>query len=127
MAAKRKKTDDGSKASAPTFEQALERLEAIVEELEAGRAGLNESLAHYEEGIRLLKRCYGMLEAAEERIAVLSGFDSEGNPITEPFDDADDKAGSLEAKARARSRRRSHASGKRRSGEDQVDDRGALF
>lgn len=70
----------------PTFEQALERLEAIVHQLEDGQIGLEESLARYEEGVALLKRCYGILETAEQRVALLTGVDGDGNAVTEPFD-----------------------------------------
>ena len=72
--------------NAPTFEQALERLEQIVHQLEEGQVGLEESLARYEEGVKLLKRCYAILQQAEKRIELLTDVDEEGNPITEPFD-----------------------------------------
>jgi len=72
---------------APSFEQALERLEAIVQRLEDGELGLDEALAQYEEGVGLLRRSYDLLGQAERRIEVLGGVDAEGNPITEPFDD----------------------------------------
>ncbi len=74
-------------APQPTFEQALAELEQAVHDLEEGRIGLAESLARYEQGVRLLKLCHGMLESAERRIEVLLGVDAEGNPVTAPFDD----------------------------------------
>jgi exodeoxyribonuclease VII small subunit len=69
------------------FEDALERLEEIVHSLEEGNVGLNESLERYEEGIKLLRQSYELLQRAERRIELLSGVDAEGNPITQPFDD----------------------------------------
>jgi exodeoxyribonuclease VII small subunit len=69
------------------FEDALERLEEIVHSLEEGDIGLNESLARYEEGIKLLRQSYELLQRAERRIELLSGVDAEGNAITQPFDD----------------------------------------
>ncbi|MEX0711022.1 MAG: exodeoxyribonuclease VII small subunit [Pirellulales bacterium] len=72
----------------PSFEEALARLEAIVELLEEGEIGLADALARYEEGVALLKQCYGLLEHAERRIELLSGVDAQGNPITAPFDDS---------------------------------------
>ena len=69
------------------FEDALERLEEIVHSLEEGDIGLNESLERYEEGIKLLRQSYELLQHAERRIELLSGVDAEGNPITQPFDD----------------------------------------
>jgi exodeoxyribonuclease VII small subunit len=88
-----------------TFEQALVRLEAIVQQLEDGRTDLASSLAGYEEGVRLLRQCHQLLEKAERRIEILAGVDSTGAPITEPFDD--ESTLSLEEKAQTRSKRRS--------------------
>jgi exodeoxyribonuclease VII small subunit len=87
----------------PTFEQALAQLEEIVHELEEGQIGLNEALARYEQGVKLLRQCYELLQRAERKIELLSGLDAEGNPVTEPFRD---DALSLDEKAQSRSRRR---------------------
>lgn len=89
----------------PTFEQALVRLEAIVQQLEDGRTDLASSLAGYEEGVRLLRQCHQLLEKAERRIEILAGVDAAGGPITEAFDD--ESTLSLEEKAQTRSKRRS--------------------
>jgi len=56
-----------------TFEGALARLEAIVENLESGELGLEESLAAFEEGVTLSRRCSTQLEDAERRIEILVG------------------------------------------------------
>lgn len=87
-----------------SFEEAAERLEKVVHELEEGSLGLDESLARFEEGIALLRRCHELLQRAERRIEMLTGVDAQGNPITTPLDDA---ALSLDQKAEHRSRRRS--------------------
>lgn len=55
-----------------SYEQAVSRLEAIVERIESGEIGLDESMALYEEGVKLGKRCREALLAAEQRIEVLS-------------------------------------------------------
>ncbi len=69
---------------APSFEQALERLETIVSELEGGALTLEESLARYEEGMRLSQRLSRTLDEVEKRIERLTG---EGEPpATEPFE-----------------------------------------
>ena len=86
----------------PTFEQALAALERIVHDLEEGRLGLAESLAKYEEGIKLLKNCYTQLEQAERRIELLTGVDAAGNPVTQPFDDQSTLARQDEGKPRSR-------------------------
>jgi exodeoxyribonuclease VII small subunit len=71
-----------------TFEQALAELERIVRELEDGQTGLESALASYEKGVGLLKRCYGQLREAEQRIVQLTGVDAEGRPVLQPFEHA---------------------------------------
>jgi exodeoxyribonuclease VII small subunit len=56
----------------PSFEQALARLEQIVQELEGGELTLEETLSRYEEGSRLAGECARRLEEAEQRIRILS-------------------------------------------------------
>jgi len=58
-------------AEETTFEQALERLEAIVDRLEQGDLPLEEALAVFEEGVVLTRRCAGELDTAERRIEEL--------------------------------------------------------
>ncbi|MDD5135914.1 MAG: exodeoxyribonuclease VII small subunit [Candidatus Omnitrophica bacterium] len=53
------------------FEDALKRLEKIVEELEGGDLSLDESLEKYEEGIRLSKTCAKKLEIARKKVEIL--------------------------------------------------------
>jgi exodeoxyribonuclease VII small subunit len=69
-----------------TFEQALAELERVVRELEDGKIGLEEALAFYEQGVALLKSCYGQLRKVELRILELTGQDEEGNPLTKAFE-----------------------------------------
>ena len=113
-----------------SFEQALARLEQIALSLEDGNLGLDESLQCYEEGVKRLKTCHRLLEQAERKIELLSGVDSEGNPITQPFDD---EASTLEEKAETRSRRRSSSAPRVRKGkstddeEDRLDEPPRLF
>lgn len=84
---KRALAENPSSTECPSFEQALAALEKIVHDLEDGRLGLTESLARYEEGVKLLKQCYLQLEQAQRRVELVTGIDSAGNPITRPFDD----------------------------------------
>jgi len=72
--------------SAPTFEQALERLERIVAELERGEIELAAALAEYEEGIKLLAHCRRLLDDADRKVAILTGVDQDGEAKTAPFD-----------------------------------------
>jgi exodeoxyribonuclease VII small subunit len=69
-----------------TFEQALAALEQTVRQLEDGQVGLEESLACYERGIGLLRRCYAQLQQAEQKIVLLAGTDAAGAPVTQPFE-----------------------------------------
>ena len=69
-----------------SFEQALADLEQIVRALEDGQVGLEDSLARYEKGVGLLKRCYGQLRQAEQRIQLLAGVDEEGKPVARTFE-----------------------------------------
>lgn len=119
----------------PSFEQALARLEQIVQQLEDGRTDLGASLAGYEEGVKLLRQCHALLERAERRIELLSGVDADGKPLTQPFDD--EATISLEEKAQTRSKRRStkksaaadasDAGNSASAGGDSVDESGTLF
>lgn len=77
----------------PTFEQAIAELEKVVRDLEDSQLGLEESLARYEQGVGLLKRCYGMLREAEQRVLLLTGVDEEGQPVLQPFQPAPAEAG----------------------------------
>jgi exodeoxyribonuclease VII small subunit len=74
----------------PAFEESLAELEAIVHDLEEGQLGLAESLARYEEGVRHLKHCYQVLEAAERKIELLMGVGEDGSALTAPFDESDE-------------------------------------
>jgi exodeoxyribonuclease VII small subunit len=61
-----------SKTSEPTFESALERLEQIVGEMEGDKLVLEDLLARYEEGTRLVKVCQQRLDSAERRIELIA-------------------------------------------------------
>lgn len=99
-----KKANSTETPSTPSFEEALGGLEQIVHRLEGEEIGLNEALANYEEGVKLLRHCYQLLEGAERKIELLSGVDADGNPVCAPLEDT---ALSLDEKAQRRSRRRS--------------------
>ncbi|MBU6156821.1 MAG: exodeoxyribonuclease VII small subunit [Alphaproteobacteria bacterium] len=65
MAREDRKADDISKLS---FEQALQQLEGIVQQLEKGQVPLEESIAFYEKGTALKAHCEAKLRDAEARI-----------------------------------------------------------
>lgn len=91
------------------FEQALQRLEGVVKQLEQGDLELEKSLELYEEGIRLSRLCHAKLEAAEGRIEMLvkdargeAARDRKGQPRTQPLP-APESPGSAGAANRGRS------------------------
>ncbi|MFO0788916.1 MAG: exodeoxyribonuclease VII small subunit [Pirellulales bacterium] len=102
-----KKNSSPREECASSFEESLVELEKIVAELESGKLGLSDALARYEEGVRHLKGCQQLLDAAERKIELLSGVDAEGNPITTPFNEGD--VDSIEGKAASRKQRRTTA------------------
>lgn len=66
------------------YEEALSRLEYITEQLEKGDLTLDEALAFFEEGIKLVKICSKMLDEAEGKIEILTK-DLEGNITIKDF------------------------------------------
>jgi exodeoxyribonuclease VII small subunit len=76
-----------------TFEQALKRLEEIVEALETEDLDLDKSLQFFEEGVSLSRHCNQQLQAAEKRIDILLRK-ADGTLAAEPFVLHDDPSGS---------------------------------
>ncbi|MBN8919656.1 MAG: exodeoxyribonuclease VII small subunit [Rhizobiales bacterium] len=73
-------------ASTLTFEAALKELEQIVQRLERGDVPLEESVAIYERGEMLKRRCEDLLRQAEARVEKIT-LDASGHPAgTEPLD-----------------------------------------
>jgi exodeoxyribonuclease VII small subunit len=68
------------------FEKALAELETIVQKLERGDVALEESVAIYERGEALKRRCEELLRQAEARVEKIT-LDASGKPAgTEPLD-----------------------------------------
>jgi len=65
-----------------TYEQALEHLEAIVDQIESGDVGLDQTVSAYETGVKLKKRCEELLSRAEQRVEAirLDGAPSDAEP-----------------------------------------------
>ncbi|MGQ9485813.1 MAG: exodeoxyribonuclease VII small subunit [Desulfosoma sp.] len=75
--AKRKKTE--------SFEEAMKRLEEIVDKLEKGDLPLEEAMEAFTEGVSLVRQCHEKLEEAEKKVQMLvQGED--GRWIATPFD-----------------------------------------
>lgn len=69
------------------FEGSLDALEQLVEKMEHGDMSLEESLAAYERGVGLYRRCQQALEQAELRVRLLS--DPADPASAEPFQPPD--------------------------------------
>src|SRR5690606_19581120 len=68
------------------YEQAVERLEQLIERIESGEIGLEESLQQYETGMALIQRCRAILTQAERKIAELT-IDDAGEVQAEADED----------------------------------------
>ena len=66
------------------FEDAFQKLEAIVKKLEDGNLSLEESLKAFEEGVRLSRLCSKKLDEAEKKVEILLK-DNEGHLVSKPF------------------------------------------
>jgi exodeoxyribonuclease VII small subunit len=70
------------------FEKALQQLEKIVNTMESGELGLEDSLSQFEQGIKLAKTCQDTLSNAESRVEQL--IEKNGLQQTIPFEDVDE-------------------------------------
>ncbi len=112
--AKRKTTDENEDVP---LEAAMSELAEIVARMESGQATLDESLAQFERGMQLLRSCHQKLDAASQKIEILTRMNADGVESA-PFD------------ARATLQKESPAADKRRkpsSSEQDDDDAGLLF
>lgn len=66
-----------------TFEEALKRLEEVVQKLEDGDVPLEEAIDLFQEGMALSKRCSQQLDKAEQRIEML--MEENGEWTKKPF------------------------------------------
>jgi len=103
MKSKRKAAEPVLAKNGLTFEQAIQRLEKIVADMEGAELPLEDVLKKYEEGTRLVRFCGQKLEEAEKKIELLTRK-ADGSIALEPFDneqkDEDDEAPSPTNKLR---------------------------
>ena len=70
------------------FEATLKELENLVKQMESGDLGLEESLAAFERGVKLTRKCQAALKNAELRVRVLTENDDfedlDPEPLSEP-------------------------------------------
>lgn len=68
------------------FEASMLRLEEIVGLLERGDAPLDQAMKLFEEGAKLLRECTAQLDAAEQKVTILTAGE-DGKPQERPFDE----------------------------------------
>jgi exodeoxyribonuclease VII small subunit len=79
----------------PDFEQALAELEQLAARLESGELPLDQALATFEQGVKLTRRCQTALQAAQQRVQILTRqgdtarleeFDPDAGPASDDED-----------------------------------------
>ncbi len=73
------------KKSTTLFEDSLEELEQLVEQMEQGDISLEESLKSFERGVKLTRTCQKALQDAEQKVQIL--LEKNGEQTLEPFND----------------------------------------
>ncbi|MFA6450656.1 MAG: exodeoxyribonuclease VII small subunit [bacterium] len=70
------------KDKAASFEESIEKLQELVESIESGGLGLEETIAKYEEGGKIIKACREILDKAELKISKLVENTDRQEPFT---------------------------------------------
>ena len=97
MKATKKIANPAAAASGPSFEQAIQRLEKIVADMESAELPLEDVLKKYEEGTRLVRFCTAKLDEAEKKIELLTKK-ADGSVALKSFEvdeEGDDKEAKL--------------------------------
>jgi exodeoxyribonuclease VII small subunit len=82
----------------PSFEQTLADLETLVARLESGELPLDQALAAFEQGVKLTRACQGALQAAQQKVQILTQQGTEARladfrTAADAHDDSDDADG----------------------------------
>src|SRR2546428_13195034 len=78
------------------FEKAMDRLEAIVEQMESGKLPLEDLIVRYEEGMNLVKVCQERLANAEQKIEIIAR-NTAGKTFVKNFEPTPETAGQTES------------------------------
>jgi len=92
MTAKKAQSGTGT-GKRRSFEDAIERLEKIVQEMESGSLSLEDMITRFEEGQKLVGQCSKRLNEVERRIEVLMKKDDETQTAPFPPEEAEGDAG----------------------------------
>ena len=87
--ARRKSQSEDAESDAPqdlSLEDAMTEVASIVSGLESGKETLDESLARFERGMKLLRVCHSKLDVAAQRIEIVTQISSDGDVKTAEFD-----------------------------------------
>ena len=84
---KKTKSEKEAAEKEQTFEESLEELENIVDQLERGQLTLDESIETFEKGMKLALLCNQKIEDSEKKIEVL--MEKSGKLVTVPFNEVD--------------------------------------
>lgn len=116
--AKRKLQPELNEGGEIALEPAMAELAQIVSRLESGQETLDESLAQFERGMALLRVCHRKLDAAAQRIELVTRLSATDDVETVDFD----ATSTLQKNAAADAARAN-----RKAGKDQADDDGGLL
>ncbi|MFL6583940.1 MAG: exodeoxyribonuclease VII small subunit [Chthoniobacterales bacterium] len=81
------------------FERAMDRLESIVDEMEAGKLMLEDLIVRYEEGMKLVGVCQERLASAEKRIEIITRNHA-GKPVVKEFEPGGETSSPAEREAK---------------------------
>src|SRR2546428_8978762 len=84
------------KPAEQSFEKAMDRLEAIVEQMESGKLPLEDLVVRYEEGMNLVKVCQERLASAEQKIEIIAR-NSAGKTFVKNFEPTQQEAAQTES------------------------------
>jgi exodeoxyribonuclease VII small subunit len=90
MAKKKSSSDEieGNEVQNQSLEESMAELASIVSRLESGQETLDESLAQFERGMKLLRTCHSKLDVAAQRIEIVTQMSPDGDIKTADFDAA---------------------------------------
>ena len=83
MAEKKQPGETADNANEPSFEDAMQRLETLVDAMEQGDIPLADLVAKFEEGSKLLEACRARLKDAELKIEKLNVRTGDAEPFSE--------------------------------------------
>lgn len=88
MAKKKSSSDeiDGNDLQNQSLEESMAELASIVSRLESGQETLDESLAQFERGMKLLRMCHSKLDVAAQRIEIVTEMSPDSDVKTVEFD-----------------------------------------